>query len=143
MSKFLAIQLIILLFSGLAICEIYRLVYWKWPQTATIEYDLFLAKNYKEKITVLWYMYELGNFINRSIWAFVLTIAAKKISYRLSKVSLVFLWYYIIESAFYIYDRNTSYFRNFTMYICMISVTILLFIPLKPTGKYRSIEQDF
>ncbi len=96
-----SIQIAILLFLGLALSEISSLVYYIWPQTAVIEFDLFIQRSFKQKISVLWYIFELANILDRIIWAYALFRVAAKISYRLEGIALVFFGYYIIQFLLY------------------------------------------
>lgn len=136
----LSTRLILLLFIGILLCEFHGAIFLFWPETANIKYNLWLDKSYKENITVLWYTYELGNILDRVIWAYVLCKIAEVISYKLFKVCIVFFVYYITQFAFYVWNRGTSYFANYMVYLYMACIIIILLIPDKKTGKFISID---
>ncbi len=130
----------ILLFFGLLLSTSYKLVSFLYPNTAVIEYRLWLNKNHKETITVLWYMYELSGIINRLIWAYALCQVAANIYNKLFKISIVFLCYYISQLILYLWDRNSTPFYNYVIYIAMAEVLYNILKPEKKQGKYVSIN---
>lgn len=131
--------LILLLFLGLALSEVHGLVFYFFPQTETKQYKAFLDPEYKEQITLLWYIYEMAQIANRLIWALALTQIVSLISHRLFRVGVVFMIYYSAQLLFYVYNRNTSFLSNYILYACMIMILINVFISEKSPGKYRSI----
>lgn len=133
-------RICILLLLSLALTEVYRIVYFFDNSTAITEYNLFLSASYHKSITVLWYIYELCSILSNAIWAFVVFKIASKISSKLANVSLVFMWYYVSQSFFYAWNRNTSFFNNFCIYVCMGTVIFFILKPEKHQGKYRNME---
>lgn len=133
------IGLIILLLVGLALTEVHGLIYFFWPQTSQIEYDLFLDKSYHNKITVLWYVYEMANILNRIIWALVLAKISTHVSFKMFKVGVVFVGYYICQFIFYVVNRNTSYLANYCLYFCMACIIGIILWPMKDEFKLRKI----
>lgn len=118
-----------LLFLGMLLGELHQVVYFYYPETAVIEYALWLDKSYVEKITVLWYLFELSNIIDKVIWAFVLAKISMMVSRRLFKVCVVFIFYYLTQFGFYIWNRNTSAWANNIIYLYMVCIVIYIFIP--------------
>lgn len=136
----LIIELSILLFLGLALSEVHSLVYYLKPETAKIEFDLFLEKAYKQKLTVLWYLYELSGLLNRIIWAYVLCRISNKISFKLYKISVVFFGYHISQFLLYIWNRNTSFIVNWVLYTAMFLIILEIILPDKKQGKIKSLN---
>lgn len=135
-------QLSVLLFLGIMCCNISSVIYVFWPETAKIEYILWLDKGHKQKLSVLWYIFELSNILNDFIWTFVLSKVAYKVSYRLFHVSLVFMAYRVTQFYFYVWNRNTTVWSNYIVYLFMALVLIYIFLPERQLGKYRDID-DF
>lgn len=139
MNNFI-IQMVILLFIGLGLSEISSLIYFLWPNTAKIEFDLFLDRAYKQKLTVLWYIFELGQILNRILWAYAFCRISERISHKLHIVSVIFFWYYISQFLFYVWNRNTSFMANYFLYTAMGLIFIEMFVPNKKMAKIKSIE---
>lgn len=135
MSKKSAVLIAVLLFSGLIITEIPTLLRILFPETATIEYNLFIQKSYHEQITVLWYIYELGQILNRLIWAYAFCQLAKIISNKLFYIGVTFFVYQTFNFFFYIWDRNSSSLNNSILYCIVLIVIIEIIIPNKKTSK--------
>lgn len=133
--------LIILLFISLMVGEVHGVVYYFYPETANIEYELWLDKKYNEKITVLFYIYELCHILERLIWAYVLCkVGAYYMSGILFSSGVVFFCYYVTQFALYVWNRNTSYFANYLIYLCMACIIIILLIPEKKQGIYKDMN---
>lgn len=129
--------IIILLLIGKLIPELHGLIYYLYPETSTIEYDLFWSKNYHEKISVLWYIFELTHIMKDIIWDFAFFKIAQLISTRLSKGLIVFFFADVIQAFLYAWDRNTTYFNNYILYIYVICILIIIFLPNKKNGKVK------
>lgn len=134
--------MVTLLVIGVILTDIHSLIHHFFPQTAEIEYVLWLDKSYKEKITVLWYFYEITSIINHIIWCYVFARVAGLISHRLFMIAIVFFVYYTTQFAFYIYNRNTVFFSNIIVYIYMSVAILFLLLPSKKGGKLINLE-DF
>lgn len=134
MKSFTARVTVALLF-GLLLCETQSIVRILYPETEVQEYSLWLSNNYKEKITLLWYMYEMAGILNRAIWIFCFAMTAKMVSYRLFKILFLFFCYEMTQFLFYIYNRNSSFFSNIILYIYMGLAIIFLLTPDKKQGK--------
>ena len=137
----LTISFIILFFSGLFLSEIPTIISKIWPRTIYLEYNLFLDKRVTEKISVLWYIYELAALINRVIWAYAFCRVAIIISDRLFKAGVAFMFYQVGQCIFYCWNRNSSFVINLCLYVVM---AIYLFFILAEKSKiksmYKSIE---
>lgn len=129
-----------LLLFGLLLSEVQTIVYFLYPQSATIEYDLFLSKTYHLKMSSLWYIYELSNILNKIIWAYVFCRITEKISWMLFKIAIVFLVYEFTQFFFYIWDRNTSFISNLCVYFAMGFIILEILIPEKKRAKVRSFK---
>jgi len=130
----------LLLFTGLALCEISSILYRFRPETANIYYDLFLSPSYHFKITVLWYIYELANILNRIIWCYCFAFVALKYSRNLYWVGITFVFYQFTQFFFYIWNRNSSFVSNFFVYVCMLFVILEIVIPSRNSARIKSIE---
>lgn len=116
-----------LLFAGILICEIPGFIYFFWPETATIKYNLYLNKKYQDEVSVLWYTYDLSNITDRFIWAYCFCKIATERSRLLFKAMLVFMAYRVTEFGFYMWNRNSSYFNSVITYLYMLCLLILIF----------------
>lgn len=129
-----------LLLIGIALTDVHMVVLFFYPNTAELTYSLWLDKNYKEQITVLWYIYEVCNILKNIIWCYAFAQVAYLISYRLFKVLLVFFFYYFTQLGFYVWDRNTVFFSNVIVYLYMTLAIIFFFLPQRKGGKLINIE---
>lgn len=125
MNKFV-ITITLFLLLGLALSEIHMFILKFYPQTAIIERSFWLDKNHNEKISLVWYVYEVSNILNRMIWVFCFASVANLISHRLCNVIIVFFFYYLTQFLFYIWDRNTVLFSNFIVYLYMLIAIVFL-----------------
>ena len=126
--------------AGLLLTETSAILYRMYPETANIEYDLFLSKKFHFKISVLWYIYELTNIINRVIWAYVFTLVSLKYSRNLYWVGVTFMLYECSQFFFYIWNRNTSLISNILVYVCMGFIVLEILIPSKILAKVRRMD---
>jgi hypothetical protein len=129
-----------LLLFGLFLSEVQTIVYFLYPASATIEYDLFLSKTYHLKMSALWYIYELSNILNKIIWAYVFCRIAERVSWMLFKIAIVFLVYEFTQFFFYLWDRNTSFISNLCVYFAMAFIILEILIPEKKRAKVRSFK---
>ena len=129
--------------SGILLSELPVIIHRLYPQTAEIEYNLFLDKGCAQKITVLWYLYELSALVNRMIWAYAFCKVALLISERLFKVGMTFVFYYASQFVLYVWNRNSSGFSNLCVIICISFVLYFLILwPDKKKGKIIDIGND-
>jgi hypothetical protein len=144
LDKGTIIRWILLLLLGLALHEISNVIAYINPDAENIYPEhLYLDRNYKQpKISVLYFFYELTPYIDNVIKSIISYKMAALISYKLSKVFLVFIGLYVTQIWFYVYDRNTSLFANYCLYtaICLICLSIIL--PDKEMGRYRKFDED-
>lgn len=127
--------------SGILLSELPTIIHRIYPQTSEIEYSLFLDKNYKEQLTILWYIYEPVALLNRMIWAYAFAKIAALISYKLFKVGMTFVFYHASQFVLYVWNRNSSGLSNLFVIICIVFVLyFLIFMPDKKKGKLKSIE---
>lgn len=110
---------------ALMLPEVLWLVYYLFPETKTTQYDLFLSRDFKYKLSVLWYIYELGAILNKIIWAFVLAKVSKLVSVKLFRVASIFCGYYFIQFFLYIWNRNTSALVNLVLYFSMVTICVI------------------
>lgn len=126
---------------ALMLPEVLWIVYYFFPETKTTQYDLFLSRNFRYKISVLWYIYELGAVLNKIIWAFVLAKISKLVSVKLFKVAAIFFVYYFIQFFLYIWNRNTSILINLVLYLSMIVLFVIeMFVKEKDSVKVISMQ---
>lgn len=125
---------------SLALCDIHSVIKLFYPKTATITYDLFISGSYHHPQTVLWYMFELANLLNKIIWCYILAAFGKKIHPKLFWMGIILLCYEITQFFFYIWNRNSSFMSNAMVY-CAVGVAIIeIFWPTKRTGIVKSME---
>ena len=139
MERFI-IKIGILLVAGLFICDLHSIILRAFPETANIQYDLFLSKSFHLKLPVIWYIYELTNLLNKIIWCYVITEIGLRVSKKLFWIGITFLLYQITQFFFYIWDRNTSFFSNIIVYCCIGILIVEILMPSKPTGIIKSME---
>lgn len=131
----------ILLFTGFILCEITGIVYLIWPETGSTYYsDLYLNSSFKEKITVLYFLYELMPYLKDAIFFFVLSKVTAGVDRRINSISLVLMWYSFLQALFYVWDRNTSYLRTLCVYVCAAVIVFLILRQVKKQGKYRTLD---
>ena len=138
--RWLVVTISLLFLAGIFLSELPIIVYYFYPQTAELEYNLFLSGKYDQKMTVLWYMYELAELINRMIWAYAFCKVSSIISYKLFKIGMVFIFYNFIQVLFYLWNRNSSGISNLLACICIVVVLYFLIKPDKNKSRYKSIE---
>jgi hypothetical protein len=141
--KWFIIKIVSLCVIGLFLSELHTLIYYIKPETANIELDLWMDKSYHQKLSVLWYVYELNNRLSMIIWFYAFAKCCQIFSNKLFNIILVFVLYFITQFAFWIWDRNTIFFSNFIVYAYMAIAIMYLFIPSKKGGKLINIEDYF
>lgn len=132
----------IVLIVAILIPDFWVLIDFFWPETANTEYDLWLSSTYHEKLNALWYFYGVGSYISRLLFALVVSKVASLVSFKLYKVSLTIVVFYIIQFAFWLWNKNTSVWANYIVYLVIICCIVHLLIPDKQQAKYR-IMQDY
>lgn len=132
-------RIITLFLLGFVVTEIHGFIYFMWPETYNITYDLFWSKDYNEKLSVLWYVHELSGILNKIIWAYAVAKMGTLVSTKLFYIGIVFFCFYVVGFFFYMWDRNTSFLRNYLIYTVMANLIITICIPEKKQGIYRQM----
>jgi len=139
--KKLTISFVFLFSVGLFLSEVSTIISKVWPRTAYIEYNLFFDKKVTERISVLWYIYELSALLNRVIWAYAFCRVAIIVSDRLFKVGVAFMFYQVGQCIFYCWDRNSSFGINLFLYAAMaVYLFFIFFKKSRIKSIYKSIE---
>lgn len=141
--KLVEIVIVIVLLLGLALTELHVFVYHYWKATAKLEWHGWIDKNYKEKVTVLYFLYEIEPIFKNIIWTTIMAIGANIISPPIRNVLIVFILYYFTQLAFYLYNRNTSEFANFIVYIYSGIAIVAFCIPNKKGAKLINIQDYY
>lgn len=119
-------KIALILITGICVCYIHTIIAFFWPEIKKIEYNLWISKDYNERITVAFYMYEIENILCWSIWFYGFSLCAKMHSKRLHKAIFLFCVYFLIQMSFYILDRNTTVHRNLIAdFILILSIFII------------------
>lgn len=127
-DKFI-VKIGLILFCGLLLTCAHVVIRWIFPLTAFQKYDLFISPNYHEKITILWYVYEITAIFYRFLWAYILCEIGLKYNIKLFKIGFVFLIYYFIDGLMYMWNRNSYALANFILYGLMgIAIADTIFI---------------
>lgn len=136
------IRITVLLFLGILAWDFHLVVYFIWPETAVITCDIWLDKSYHQEMTVQWYLYGMGRYLAELIWAVATSMLAGIVSYKLFKITVVFVLFFVTQFWFYCWDRNVSIWANFWVYLFMALMVFYLFIPdkKKTEAKYRRID---
>lgn len=137
------IRIGIVLMVAILIPDFWVLVDFVYPETASMEYDLWLSNTYHEKLNALWYFYGVGSYLSRLLFALIVSKIASLVSFKLYKVSITVVIFYIIQFAFWLYNKNTSVWANYLVYLAIICVIIHLIIPDKHQAKYRIMEHNY
>lgn len=139
--KWFIIKIGLSLMIALAICELHTIIYKIKPSTKeVILNNVYLEKSYNQPIKLLYFLYELTPYFKDLIWAIVAYFMAKRISFRLSQIMVIFVFYYIFQVLFYVWDRNTSFLRNYVVYTTMALIMLQIALPEKKKGIIISIE---
>lgn len=139
--KWFIIKIGLSLMIALAICELHTIIYKIKPSTKeVILNNVYLEKSYNQPIKLLYFLYELTPYFKDLIWAIVAYFLAKRISFRLSQIMVIFVFYYIFQVLFYVWDRNTSFLRNYVVYTTMALIMLQIALPEKKKGIIISIE---
>lgn len=139
--KWFIIKIGLSLMIALAICELHTIIYKIKPSTKeVILNNVYLEKSYNQPIKLLYFLYELTPYFKDLIWAIVAYFMAKRISFRLSQIMVIFVFYYIFQVLFYVWDRNTSFLRNYVVYTTMALIMLQIALPENKKGIIISIE---
>jgi hypothetical protein len=137
----------ILLVTGICICDVHSVIKFFWPQTQDINYNLFLSPKYHDSQNVLWYMFELGNILNKIIWCYILASCGLLIASfgfpvarKLFWIGLIFFGYQITQFCFYIWNRNTSFHSNIMVYCAILAGVVEIVWPDKKNGIIKRME---
>lgn len=135
------ISSLIILF-GISTVYIHTLVGYFYPIIFSKDhlYILWKDKNYKEALTIGYYMFEIEQIIAWAICFFGFWVALKTVSKLLCKVILIFMLYFLTQIGFYIWDRNTSDISNNIVYIYIALALIYILIPNKKKGKIMNFH---
>ena len=88
-------------------------------------------------MSVLWYIYEIANIVNRILWCFAFSVVALKFSIKLYWIGVTFLLYEFSQFFFYIWNRNTSFTSNIFVYVTMLVVAVEILLPAKKVVKIK------
>lgn len=138
----LALQSALIFLTGFLLMDAHVIVLYIRPEIATIKCDLWLDNGFSQSVTVQWYLYGIGRYIAELLWAIAFSKIANLVSYRLYKVSLVFVFCFVTQFWFYCWNRNSSIWANIWVYLCMICSIVYILFPEKnkKEGKYRRID---
>lgn len=136
-----SVRIAVILVASLVIGDLHSVIWKIWPQTEFITYDLFWSKNFHLKLNVLWYIYELGNLLNKMIWSYVVASVGLRISAKIFWIGIIFLGYWFTQFFFYMWDRNTSFVSNVVVYCFILAEIAMIFIPEKRLAKIISMEK--
>lgn len=141
------IRVSILLIIAIIIPDVWVLVHARWPETENITINVWFSKSYREylvkekqELSVLWYIYGVGSYVSKVLFAYCFSKVAALISFRLFKVSVIVVIFHIIQFAFWLWNKNTSVWSNYLVYLFIILIIIHLIIPDKRQAKYRVME---
>lgn len=142
MSKWYITKLVFISLLGLILHEVSNLIYYIDPRTENIyPKHLYLSKSYEQpKISVLYFFYELVPYIDNLIKSVVLYSVAGFIAVKLRKVAFWFCVLYVTQIYYYLYDRNTSFLANITLYTIIAVICIIVIYPAKRFPKLRRIK---
>ncbi len=137
-----ALKSTLLFLSGFVLMDAHIVILFFRPEIAQIERDLWIDKDFNQAVTIQWYLYGMGRYLAELVWAIAFSKIANLVSYRLYKVSLIFVLCFITQFWFYCWNRNSSIWANFWVYLCMICSIIYILIPEKhkKEGMYRRID---
>ncbi len=110
------------------------------PGIGETTYNLWWDKDYNEPLNALWYIAGVGAYLSKVMFVCGASKLASLYSFKLYKVSIVFVGYYITQFGFWLYNKNTSIWANFLVYLCVGCTIVYLLIPEKKEGKYRRID---
>ena len=71
MMKWFVIKIVFILLVGLALTEIHLIIYKLYPETINLKYRFWLDKNYKDQVTLVWFIYEVMNTIKNILFTYV------------------------------------------------------------------------
>lgn len=144
--------MVVLGFIAIIIPDTWVMIRWIYPQTAIIKTDLFFSSSYKNPQTILWYVYELGQLLDKIIWTFIIIKILKFVALnylsekerliivKLVKAMIVFMLYYFSQIVEYFWNRNNSLEVNLVLY-AVIMVLLILNILHKESGKIIKMKK--
>lgn len=137
-----ALRSALIFLSGFVLMDAHIIVLLLRPEIAKIKCDLWLDKSFSQAVTVQWYLYGMGRYGAELVWAIAFSKIANLVSFRLYKVSLIFVLCFVTQFWFYCWNRNSSMWANFWVYLCMVCAIIYILIPEKEKkeSKYRRID---
>lgn len=125
----------LLLVTGVLVCTIHTVVFHFNPEIRDIYMNLWLSDNYREVLSVEYYLYEIEQLVCISIWFFAFGWAIRSVSKEIANVCFLFLLYFLTQIGFYVWNRNTSEISNYIVYIYLALAIIYIFIPKKQNAK--------
>lgn len=103
------IILSVLLIIGHILTELHSFIFKVYPQTYSLEYDLFLSPSYKMKINFLWYIKMVFDNLLILIVFFVLAKIALSYSRGLFYVVVIYIFYHIADFLSFVWDYKSSH----------------------------------
>lgn len=147
--KLFIIRICIALSVSVWLCDLHMIIYYKWPETASLELSLWLDKSYHFNQSVSWYIHDLTLILKDIVWTYCFALIANLVSHRLFKVLVIFTGYFITQFLFYIIRRNTVFLSvqgykilisNFIVYLYTGIALLYFIIPSKKGGKLINLE---
>lgn len=139
--KWIENAIICFLIIGVLITEYHTYLFHKWSFTEKLIASKWMDENHNEKIPFLYFMYEIEPLLKEIIWTTLFSIVAGYKFKRVRNVLIVFIFYYCTQLWFYLYNRNTSLFANFIVYLYMFLAILASLIQTKKKAKVIYIEE--
>lgn len=121
--------------------EFYRLVWWIWPESATVKVNWFIDRcALEEGITPLWYVKGISEHI---LWVCVLLCFANlalKISRKAFIIISIFGIYHLADFIMYFIDFSQSRWLYTLLLVVNVTALIAVFWPIKEKAKVVSME---
>jgi len=134
-------RLTIVLVFGLFLSELDQIFYLLYPkESISPSKNLYMDSSYTTPITPVYYMYELTDIINKSIWAFVLCLISAKLNYKFYLTACVFLFFRLSQIPFYIINRNSSFLNNIVLYVSLILTLAIWVKPFRKSAKIIKMQ---
>lgn len=121
----------VLLIVGHLFTEVHSVLNAFYPKSATIKLDLFWSPSFKMDISILWFIYTIGNDLNVIITYFVLTNIAYRFSSALFFISSVFFLYHVIDIFLFCWNYKRTASVYWILLAAVIVSTIFLIIKKK------------
>lgn len=122
-------KITLLIIVGMSLSQFNSILYRISPRISQMKYDLFWSPTYHESLPVAWYVFEIGNILNRVIWCYAFCVVAKLYNRKLYYAGVVFLFNYLSQIILYAWDRNTNIISSCLVYGATFAVVIQFLIP--------------